>query len=300
MSLIHDSLRKLENDKNTVKGASSNSKQDGYVINSHFDSKKLWTLTIIVLGLILIIYAYLMLGKYQKQNEILLNDMKQLISNNTPVKLNTPTINNYPDDKLIVQPPITLIKKVENQPNMVSDKKNERQLKVPSNTNNVKINTNYLSVEKLLAPVNSVQKPAPTKTQKKEYKKKNNNRLTIKQTRQLVNNLQIQIEGNNTEEVTKLLKKLSLSSGVNSLVYLRMNAYWSTKTNDNETASLMYKKIIFQKPQDVQANTNLAILEARNNKVTQAISRLKALKLKYPTNKNVANYLNRIENMHVN
>ena len=47
----------------------------------------------------------------------------------------------------------------------------------------------------------------PVVAKKKYNKKKKNTKLSIKQTRQLVNNLQIQIDSKNTEEVEKNLSR---------------------------------------------------------------------------------------------
>jgi hypothetical protein len=57
----------------------------------------------------------------------------------------------------------------------------------------------------------------------------------------------------------------------------------------------MYKKILFQKPYDIQAGTNLALIEAKNNQLSQAVKRLKELRKRYPANKSISGYLERLE-----
>ena len=308
MSLIHDSLRKLEkNQSDSQAGLDSNVKN--FKAGNGFDAKKMWVLVFTIFGIALIVYAYYMLEKYQKQNETLLNDMKILKSNGSVSQGMVEAKKPRPIEKLIVQPPITIVKQKEpssyaskvttvdqkyNNDKTVQMRNETKPLKQTITSPNDISNGGYL-LNKKSSVVNTQAKTV--KPKKKIYKK--NNKLSIKQTRQLVNNLKIQIENKNTEKVTSLLKKLSLSSGENSLVYLRMNAYWSTTIKDDVVAASMYKKILFQNPQDIQANTNLALLEARNDNVEQAISRLKALRLEYPTNKNIVSYLERVEGLNV-
>lgn len=297
MSLIHDSLRKLEN--NQSKDQSLDSNVNDFKTNNGFNARKLWALFVAVVGIVLIIYAYLMLEKYQKQNEMLLNDMKLIKSNNFTAGLKADSIKTQPEvqlkpkEKLIIQPPILMEEPVK----LASYGSLQDKIKQQEVLLDIKEKQNS-SADFLLENSKIKNQAKPVVTKKKKYKKKTNKKLTIKQTRQLVNNLQIQIDSKNTVEVESLLNKLSLSSGQNSIVYLRMKAYWSTTIKDDVTASSMYKKILFQKPNDKQANTNLALLEARNNKLDQAVNRLKALRIEYPTDKSIVTYLDRIESMY--
>jgi len=306
MSLIHDSLKKLES--NASKDEELDSKFDNFKSNNGFNAKKLWMIIVAVVGIALIIYAYLMLNKYQKQNEDLLNDMKRLksgdlISNNQvdsseKSQKKTPETQQEPEQKLIIQQPVSLPKEVEKKSDESQSYASLTDSTFKNNNNTTNLN-NDGNADFLLKDNKTKTEEKPIVNKKRTYKKKVPKKLTIKQTRQLVNNLQIQIDSANTQEVEKLLKQLSASSGKNSIVYLRMNAYWATKIKDDVTASSMYKKILFQKPQDIQANTNLALLEARNNKIELALNRLKALRKKYPTDKSIEKYLVRIESMNV-
>ena len=143
-----------------------------------------------------------------------------------------------------------------------------------------------------------IQKKAPPIHRKvRKTKVKKSTKLTVKETRQLVNNLQMYMEENNHAKVESLLGDLQKSSGENSLVYLRMHAYWSSLQKDDDSAVRMYKKILFQKPNDLQAGTNLALIEARQDNIVDAVERLRALQKHYPSDKNIQNYIKRIEVM---
>lgn len=312
MSLIHDSLRKLETKqvKNIASGFSS--AEGSY--HKSTSAKKLWIIIAIVIGVVLVYYAYTLLNRYQKQNELLLNDIKQMKSN-VVVKNNTnESLKAKPIKKVIVQQPVAIPKSTE--VNLVASQERQKEVSelnrkllsvesqapevavvmakpIQSETKTSTNNQRMLERNKTVAvkPVN--KKPSTKKNIFK--KKKTHQKLTVKQTRQLVNNLQMQMELGNTDEVNALLAKLAQSSGEESLVYLRMKAYWSNMNDDKSTAVVMYKKILFQKPYDIQAGTNLALIEAKNNQKPQALKRLELLKNKYPSNKIIIDYFNRVE-----
>jgi hypothetical protein len=316
MSLIHDSLRKLETKK--VKNAASgfSSQEGSYLNNKSSSAKKLWISLVIIAGITLVYYAYTMLNRYQKQNEKLLKDMEQMQSHNVVNSSVQVKPKVQPIEKVIIQQPAVIKKSAE----IIMVASQERQKEV------TELNKKLLNVETkapqvavvIVKPihseqtgVNDIQIPTEAKkttevkvsqpfkktnTKKKTYKKKvKNYKLTVKQTRQLVNNLQMQMELKNSDEVNNLLKQLAQSSGEESLVYLRMKAYWSNINDDKTTAVVMYKKILFQKPYDIQAGTNLALIEANNNQKSQALKRLELLKNKYPSNKTILDYFNRVE-----
>lgn len=316
MSLIHDSLRKLETKQVKTATSGFSSPEGSYLNNKSSSAKKLWISLVIVGGIILVYYAYTMLDRYQKHNESLLNDIKQMKTNNVVNNSSQIKPKVQPIEKVIVQTP-AVIKK---SPKVKIVASKERQKEV------TELNKKLLSVETKTpqvaviiakpilseqAKVNSVQIPIEIKktttvtvgqpakkssTKKKVYRKKlENHKLTVKQTRQLVNNLQMQMELRNSNEVSNLLKKLAQSSGEESLVFLRMKAYWSNINDDKATAVVMYKKILFQKPYDIQAGTNLALIEAKNDQKPQALKRLELLKNKYPSNKIILDYFNRVE-----
>lgn len=299
-------MRKLENNQSNTEGLNAN--YDSFESNNGFDAKKLWMIIIVVMGIALIIYAYLMLEKYQKENEMLLNDMKQFKSNEVvtdtpinPVNQEKVTADVYHADdtrKVVIQPPIQVLEKQALTSFASTNKTVESNLPKKTTKDDV-TDAEFLLQNALIKKQNQAKAENSKKAiaNKPKVKTKKNKKLTIKQTRQLVNTLQLQIDSENTPEVEKLLSQLAKSSGENSLVYLRMNAYWSTKINNDEMAANMYKKILFQNPKDIQANTNLALLEAKNNQIEQAISRLTRLKQQNPTNKNIVTYLNRVESM---
>ena len=305
MSLIHDSLRKLESNQSKDSGLVATNEK--FETKKGFNAKQLWILIVVVFGVALIIYAYLMLSRYQKQNQILLEDMKQFKTSSLSTELKVEPIlaqpklslelnENLKTEPIIVQAPIQISDSEDSQSyaSLVARiKKQDQELLASKELQNK-------NADFLLTNTKPKIKTMPTSvvSKKKAVKKKINNKLTIKQTRQLVNNLQIQINNKNSNEVDNLLSKLALSSGDNSIVYLRMNAYWSSKIEDVNTAAFMYKKILFQKPNDIQATTNLALLEAKSGQIEQAVNRLKVLRIQYPSDKNIVAYLERIEVMH--
>lgn len=316
MSLIHDSLRKLETKqiKNAASGFSS--PEGSYLNNKSSSVKKLWVSLVVVAGIVLIYYAYTMLNRYQKQNESLLNDIKQMKSQSV-VNNGSPVLSHVqPIKRVIVQSPV-VIKKAPTVKIVASQERQKEVIELNKKLLSVESKTHQVSVviaKPIIseqAKVESIHNPTTTKktvtvsgnqpvkksnTKKKTYRKKvKNHKLTVKQTRQLVNNLQMQMELKNSNEVNNLLKKLAQSSGEGSLVYLRMKAYWSNINDDKATAVIMYKKILFQKPYDIQAGTNLALIEAKSNQKAEALKRLELLKNKYPSNKSILDYFNRVE-----
>lgn len=306
MSLIHDSLRKLELEPLGVK----NVPEDERVSSSEFFSapkkalfKKLWVVFIIVVGLMLIIYAYSMMKDFKMQNENLIKDINNLktISEN---QVNTPVsslVKQKTEKKVMIQTPIST--------ESVATRLERVKKPESSVLRTARINTNNVSQEPILI-MKSRDNPSPiitnkivsTKPKTKPLSTKKivkNKKLSVKQTRQLINQLQILIESGDSQKVVELLTKLKESSGKNSLVYLRMNAYWLAKTNKPIQAMVAYKKITYYKPGDIQAGTNLALLEAKNNQISKAIKRLNSLKKKHPTNKVIADYLSKIESLNV-
>ncbi len=312
MSLIHDSLRKLETKQVKNIGSGFGSREASYANHRSFSIKKLWMIILPVAGLALIIYAYSLLSNYQKQNETLLKDIRQMKQDKISARDNKVRMEEQLPKKVIVQPPIVIensseqIKAIsQNRQNEVI-KLNKKLLKANNNTATIKPivatakHSNPTELNSIVSKNNTISKPRQ-KTINSKPRKKNliarkvkKKKLSVTQTRQLVNNLQMQMELKNKIEVASLLNQLAKSSGKESLVYLRMNAYWSNINNDKDTAVLMYKKILFQKPYDIQAGTNLALIEAKNNNVSQAIKRLELLKNKYPADKNILDYFNKI------
>ena len=310
MSLIHDSLRKLETKQVKNMGSGFSSREASYTSNRGFSIKKSWMILMPIAGLALIIYAYSLLSNSQKQNELLLNDLKQMKQDKISMLDNRFKRQDQLKSKVIVQPPVIIQSSAEeiNQTSQNRQKEitklNEKLLNTNTTTVGFKSSVtnpthpNLPQINPTITKTKSIHKQKlkgnQNRIQKRKLKKVKKNKLSVTQTRQLVNNLQMQIELKNDIEVTRLLSKLAQSSGKESLVYLRMNAYWSNMNNDNNTAVLMYKKILFQKPYDIQAGTNLALIEAKDGNISQAMKRLELLKNKYPANKSIQDYFNKI------
>jgi|GEM_PF-6327499 len=331
MSLIHDSLRKLEleplEDKKIEKDELDlDSSSDYFVAPKNNTSNRMWKLLIVVIGLILVVYAYLMLNDYKTKNDNLLKDIKKLqvvkkdsLSKHPITSIPLEKSNKNEKDeapKVIVQSPVvSIIEPMKSNENKktekiipIADKEPEEaeviiaSKKPIQNVNNIEpkqVITNNIETSNISSTKKTNTKPRAKIIATKNIVKKSKAKLTVKQTRQLINQLQIQIELGNNVEVTELLSKLKESSGKYSLVYLRMNAYWLAKNDKPIQAMAAYKKVLFYKPDDIQAGTNLALLEAKNNKIPQAIKRLNDLKKKHPTNKVIADYLTKIEGLDV-
>ncbi len=315
MSLIHDSLRRLETNQVKNLDTGLNSHESSFSNGKYFSAKKLWILLVVTIGAVLIIYTYTMISQYQKQNEVLLRDMKQIKSQNIQTQYTSTKPKQRLSAKVIVQPPAAIAsmpnltkkpatnptqevagKLVIQKPAVINTPTNEGDNREKSNPTSTNQNDYAQTMALISQPKNNKKTNKPTSIiRSKTTKKKRGKKLSVKQSRQLVNNLQMYIESGDQLKVDELLKKLAQSSGEESIVYLRMKAYNSTKNSDNVLAIQMYKKILFQKPYDIQAGTNLALLEAKTNQLAQAVKRLKALKKRYPANKSISGYLDRLE-----
>ncbi|MCF6317717.1 MAG: hypothetical protein L3J83_00305 [Proteobacteria bacterium] len=309
MSLIHDSLRRLETNQVKSLDTGFNSHESSFSNGKYFSAKKLWILLVVTSGVILIIYAYTMLSQYQKQNEVLLKDINQIKSQNVQTQYASAKPKQQLPAKVIVQTPVAIVKKpstgssqqvvdklVIQKPVVINTQAKAGKNREESNPSSSNQNDYAKTVALISQPKNNVKINKPVSiARSKTSKKKRGTKLSVRQSRQLVNNLQMYIESGNQLKADELLKKLAQSSGEESIVYLRMKAYNSTKNSDNVLAIQMYKKILFQKPYDIQAGTNLALLEAKNNQLAQAVKRLKSLKKRYPANKSISGYLERLE-----
>jgi hypothetical protein len=308
MSLIHDSLSKLETKKVKSFATSFNKQNDTYE-NKKSSLKKLWIGISIIIALAIVSYALVLITNYQKQNETLLNDI-QKFSNNNSVSENQNINNDKPNDVFVVQTPAVIKAtdlELENSTKSLELAKLNNSLIAKSNLvgtqatkqfktlSNISASDENTIADKFNTIKTELKEDQPIVTKKNNTPKPTAKKMTVKQTRTLVNELQLQMELKNSEEVNLLLQKLAASSGKDSLVYLRMHAYWSNINDDPTSAILLYKKILVQKPFDKQAGTNLALIEANNNQKQQALKRLELLKNKYPTDKNIVDYYNKIE-----
>ncbi len=307
MSLIHDSLRKLES-KQINKRAQDSTIQSDYV-DAPTDNllNKSWTIALLLFLVLLVIFMIIRNNgvgfnnlalqnhqQTQKESNDIVTSKPETSHNKTSVvdeKVNTPVaVTIQPLVKVkettveLAEVNVPTISKV----TLKEEKVQEKTIVFPK-TLPKKIQETKPAVVKKKAPL-IVSKVHKTKARKPT-------KLTVKETRRLVNNLQMYIEENNQNKVESLLGELQKSSGADSLVYLRMHAYWSSLQKDDDTAVRMYKKILFQKPNDIQAGTNLALIEARQDHIVDAVERLKALQKYYPSDKNIQGYIKRIEVM---
>ncbi len=307
MSLIHDSLRRLES-KQINKRMQDSTIQSDYVDTSTDNLlNKSWIIGLL-LFLALLVIVFIIKNNGVGFNNLPVQSNQETQKDNNEFVINTSEKENnnsiVVDEKTSIPVAVTLqpLVKVKNdtvelaQVNMPTINKTAPKQEKEQEDSIESLKTLQKKVQ-VVEPV-SIQKKAPPIHRKvRKTKVKKSTKLTVKETRRLVNNLQMYMEENNQAKVESLLGDLQKSSGENSLVYLRMHAYWSSLQKDDDSAVRMYKKILFQKPNDLQAGTNLALIEARQDNIVDAIERLKALQKNYPSDKNIQNYIKRIEVM---
>ena len=307
MSLIHDSLRRLES-KQINKRMQDSTIQSDYVDTSTDNLlNKSWIIGLL-LFLALLVIVFIIKNNGVGFNNLPVQSNQETQKDNNEFVINTSEKENnnsiVVDEKTSIPVAVTLqpLVKVKKdtvelaQVNMPTINKTAPKQEKEQEDSIESLKTLQKKVQ-VVEPV-SIQKKAPPIHRKvRKTKVKKSTKLTVKETRRLVNNLQMYMEENNQAKVESLLGDLQKSSGENSLVYLRMHAYWSSLQKDDDSAVRMYKKILFQKPNDLQAGTNLALIEARQDNIVDAIERLKALQKNYPSDKNIQNYIKRIEVM---
>ncbi|MCP4595121.1 lipopolysaccharide assembly protein LapB [Neptuniibacter sp.] len=87
------------------------------------------------------------------------------------------------------------------------------------------------------------------------------------------------------------LSTLENMVGSDSLIYMRLSAYKLLTEKNNIEASLVYAKLLRERPDDMEANLNMALLEIRMGKNKAALHRLQRLEALYPDSKQVTRYL---------
>jgi hypothetical protein len=306
MSLIHDSLRRLESKQVNKIVTDSNTSTDYVDTTNKSLLNKSWVIGLLVFAVLATIFTIIS----TKDNGFNSQELAKI----EPLEVSSGLIESKSENQInknlpIVNEKVNIPVAVTLQPLVEVQEVKTHLTEVSKPTTDItshkideisEVDLAQIIPTKINQPKKSAivkKKPQLLSNKVRRAKTKNNSKLTVKETRQLVNNLQMYIEEKNQDKVESLLWQLQNSSGVNSLVYLRMHAYWSSLQKDDATAVRMYKKILFQKPNDIQAGTNLALIEARQDNIVQAVNRLKALQKYYPADKNIEDYIKRLEVM---
>lgn len=306
MSLIHDSLRKLESKhiKNVMPDSKVQADYSETPKNNLFN--KSWVLGFLLFAVLLILFLIIRANGIGINNLDLTSNEKLQQMNEDIFETKSETYReelSLVDDKVKTPIPVVTLQPLVEVKETVKKETSE----VPSiGSMPEKTEFSKIIIVPRQTPPQKTQPSQPIILKKKppvlishvrKTKAKKTSKLTVKETRQLVNNLQMYIEEKDKTKVESLLLQLQKNSGANSLVYLRMHAYWSSLQKDDETAVRMYKKILFQKPNDIHAGTNLALIEARQDHLEEAVNRLKSLQKYYPSDKSIQGYIKRIEVM---
>ena len=98
----------------------------------------------------------------------------------------------------------------------------------------------------------------------------------------VINQLQFAIAQNNVQEVKTGFHRLESVMGSDSLFLVKMRGYWSLKRGKLEEAGRYFNKVLSLKPQDMDAQLNMVIVEMRSNYQEAAKERLEKLVKRYP------------------
>jgi hypothetical protein len=94
--------------------------------------------------------------------------------------------------------------------------------------------------------------------------------------------LKVSMRGNDTAHTESLLQSLEHLAGADSVIVLRIRAYWLLQQHKNTLAQNAYQKLLTQQPDDMPANLNMALLELRAGNHKQALERVSRMALIYP------------------
>jgi len=120
-------------------------------------------------------------------------------------------------------------------------------------------------------------------------------RKPLPSVQQLVERLRQAIARKQTARVRSDLQQLDHRAGVSSLIALRMHAYWALQQSDFTTARSYYQRILEQRPNDLPAGSNMALIEWRSGDTNSARTRLRQLRELYPDSGTVRQYLSTME-----
>ena len=110
----------------------------------------------------------------------------------------------------------------------------------------------------------------------------------------LVSQINSAIRQGDYQSAESLLGLLESATGKDSIIFLKLKGYALLTQNDDNHAQLVYSQLLRQRPDDLDANLNMALLEVRLGLVSRAVDRLSRMSSLYPDSSEVSRYLNTI------
>ena len=167
------------------------------------------------------------------------------------------------------------------KPKPVIERVPEKSVVIKRENITVKKDIKPKKTEVALVQLNKVNTSQPTSKNSVEYFTKVKTKVAaIKQSIRL----------NSHEEMQVILSELEVLSGKESIIYQRMDAYASLKTERYQEAANGYQKLLNQKPDDMEANMNLVIALAELGDKQTAKNQLNRLDSLYPESNQVKQY----------
>ena len=117
-----------------------------------------------------------------------------------------------------------------------------------------------------------------------------NKRQHLNTVKKLVGQLKAAMKSENSPQVETLLSELENKTSSNSLVVLRMKGYYALQQGKNLQSQQFYQQLLIDKPEDLEENLNLALLDIRLGNHKQAKTRLDQMRSLYPSSISVKQF----------
>ncbi len=111
----------------------------------------------------------------------------------------------------------------------------------------------------------------------------------------MIENIRTSMEQGDSEKTEKLLNRLSALKGKDDIFVLKLKAFWNMRNGDDDTASLLLKKVLIKNEKDIEAGLNMAVLDIKADRMEQAHKRLAALREIYPDNTQIPEIMRKIK-----
>ncbi len=112
----------------------------------------------------------------------------------------------------------------------------------------------------------------------------------LREVGEIVAQLKVSMRGKDTTHTETLLQSLEHRMGADSVIVLRLRAYWLLQQQKNTLAQKAYQQLLIQQPDDMAANLNMALLELRAGNQKQASERLSRMAVVYPDSDRVREF----------
>lgn len=113
---------------------------------------------------------------------------------------------------------------------------------------------------------------------------------------ELVGQIKVSMRGKDTARTKSLLRALEHRAGSGSVIVLRMRGYWLLQQHKNALAQNTYQQLLIQRPDDMAANLNMALLELRAGNHKQALARMTRMAVVYPDSGPVHKFMRLVRN----